>query len=269
MQTKNYNGNSMKKGIYAIRNIVNNKVYIGSTKTAFHTRKTKHCTSLQKNEHYNEYLQSSYNKHGDNNFIFEIIMFCSPDECEKWEAFFIKEYKSNEREFGFNIMPVSEYHFEYKLSEKALIERSFLKKEKAKNKNGLIERERGINKSVVLYNLDGSFIEKFASCKDLSLKLGWGRCVISTILTKRKLGFNKHIILYENDILSYEDVEIANKKYAKKKVFLYDLKLNFIKEFSCVDDAALFLGCQGAEVRMCCTNRRGRIKKYITKYDKI
>lgn len=62
-------------GIYIIRNIKNNKYYIGST-NCFEIRFKKHRTLLKNNKHENQYLQKSFNKHGFENFKFEIIEVC-------------------------------------------------------------------------------------------------------------------------------------------------------------------------------------------------
>lgn len=60
------------KGIYKITNIVNNKYYIGSSKD-IEGRFKNHKSHLKRNKHRNGKLQSSYNKHGLDSFIFEIL----------------------------------------------------------------------------------------------------------------------------------------------------------------------------------------------------
>ena len=61
-----------KSGIYQIRNLVNDKVYVGSA-VNLHRRKREHFTRLENNKHPNIKLQRAYNKYGSNNFIFEVI----------------------------------------------------------------------------------------------------------------------------------------------------------------------------------------------------
>lgn len=60
-------------GVYKITNIKNNKIYVGSTTRSFKERFTEHSRDLSNKSHKNYYLQSSYNKHGNNNFKFEIL----------------------------------------------------------------------------------------------------------------------------------------------------------------------------------------------------
>jgi len=59
-------------GIYQIRNIINNKVYIGST-SKFKSRKASHFGHLRFGDHSNKYLQNAWNKYGEEKFVFEIL----------------------------------------------------------------------------------------------------------------------------------------------------------------------------------------------------
>lgn len=61
--------------IYRIRNLIDNKCYIGST-SYFSRRKSAHINSLNKNQHHSIKLQRAYNKYGKTNFIIEIIEEC-------------------------------------------------------------------------------------------------------------------------------------------------------------------------------------------------
>ena len=71
--------------IYEIENISNNKKYIGCSKRP-NKRFKEHKKELFKNNHPNERLQNSWNKHGENSFIFTIIM-----EFDSEEGMFEKE----------------------------------------------------------------------------------------------------------------------------------------------------------------------------------
>lgn len=66
-----------KAGIYQIRNLDNNKIYIGSSGDLY-TRRLRHFKLLKskKSKHHCKYLQNSFNKHGEKKFIFEVIEFC-------------------------------------------------------------------------------------------------------------------------------------------------------------------------------------------------
>lgn len=66
-------------GIYQIRNLENNKVYIGSTKN-FRTLKGKKF-SLDMGTDTNQLLQKEWNTYGKDAFDFEILEKLNEDEC--------------------------------------------------------------------------------------------------------------------------------------------------------------------------------------------
>ena len=66
----------MMHGIYQIQNLVNSKLYLGSTTVyGFNRRWRSHSTALKRNKHSNRHLQFAWNKHGEEVFIFEVIEY--------------------------------------------------------------------------------------------------------------------------------------------------------------------------------------------------
>jgi group I intron endonuclease len=59
-------------GIYCIENTVNKKKYIGSSQNVY-KRRNRHFSELKCGKHKNSKLQSSYNKHGKDAFIFYVL----------------------------------------------------------------------------------------------------------------------------------------------------------------------------------------------------
>lgn len=83
----------MDSGIYQVRNLVNNKRYIGLTE-CFRVRKTSHFTRLRKNIHINPKLQNAFNKYGEQNFVFEILEECDNKKLEEREVFWVYFFDS-------------------------------------------------------------------------------------------------------------------------------------------------------------------------------
>lgn len=98
----------MDVGIYQIKNLINNKVYIGSSINVLE-RKYKHFWMLSNNIHDNEHLQNSYNKYGYENFIFETVESCDESELILKENFYILNKKSNDSNFGYNLALVNDF----------------------------------------------------------------------------------------------------------------------------------------------------------------
>lgn len=94
----------MKFYIYKIENLINQKKYIGIT-TNPETRKRTHFSKLRNDKHCNIRLQNAWNKHGEENFIFEIIfaMDCEKEEAYKCEESFIKSNNSYDNGYNGNL----------------------------------------------------------------------------------------------------------------------------------------------------------------------
>jgi group I intron endonuclease len=71
-------------GVYQIRNVTNNKRYIGSTND-LRGRWRKHKLSLFKDAHHSIKLQRAWNKANENDFVFEVLLYCDPENCLMYE----------------------------------------------------------------------------------------------------------------------------------------------------------------------------------------
>ena len=92
-------------GIYQIINLTNMKVYVGSA-VDFIKRRGEHFNKLKRNVHHNIYLQNSYNKHGEDNFIFEILEFVKDNSVLlERENYYIELTDCTNPEKGYNICP--------------------------------------------------------------------------------------------------------------------------------------------------------------------
>lgn len=89
-------------GIYMIKNIINDKVYIGQTKMRFVKRFWHHEWMLNHNKHDNIHLQNAWNKYGSDCFEFSVLCVCDDyDRLNELEIFYINKFNSVEN--GYNI----------------------------------------------------------------------------------------------------------------------------------------------------------------------
>lgn len=79
-------------GIYTIINLINNKIYIGSS-CNLKKRKGSHIRLLNKGKHFNSYLQRSWNKYGKDSFNFEIVHICDRSKLLDREQYCLDIFK--------------------------------------------------------------------------------------------------------------------------------------------------------------------------------
>jgi group I intron endonuclease len=90
----------MSIGIYKIKNLVNEKVYIGQS-VDIEKRWSTHKAELNNNHHHNIHLQNAWNKYGANNFEFSIVEECNIDQLNQCEIYWISNFNSFEN--GYNL----------------------------------------------------------------------------------------------------------------------------------------------------------------------
>jgi group I intron endonuclease len=80
-------------GVYLLRCVAENKIYVGSTKQSFRARFSNHFKFLKSGKLGNKALQTDYNKYGYENFEFEILGVYREEECVMYEKHFIESLK--------------------------------------------------------------------------------------------------------------------------------------------------------------------------------
>lgn len=106
----------MNSVVYAIRNMDNMKMYVGSSKVYPRRMKT-HLFALNHNEHYNGHLQGAWNKYGEHAFVFSVLEVVDEPNVlrdrEQWWLDHLNPYKDN----GYNIHKDVRSDYEYSTPE--------------------------------------------------------------------------------------------------------------------------------------------------------
>lgn len=89
-------------GIYLIYNKINKKCYIGQSNNLY-KRKNNHFAELRRKNHSNVYLQRSWDKYGENNFIGYILKIIDNiNNLNKDELYYIKLLQTRLSKYGYN-----------------------------------------------------------------------------------------------------------------------------------------------------------------------
>jgi len=85
----------MIHGVYRIRNILDHKCYVGSAagKGGLKHRWRTHKYRLNHNKHCTQKLQRAWNKYGMDAFVFEVLLYCDPENCLMYEQIALDHFK--------------------------------------------------------------------------------------------------------------------------------------------------------------------------------
>lgn len=91
----------MTCGIYMIQNKLNNKMYIGQA-VDIEDRWKHHVWGLGGDYHDNTHLQRSWNKYGEENFEFTVLLECEESDLNMYEEYYIFELMTYDPRVGYN-----------------------------------------------------------------------------------------------------------------------------------------------------------------------
>lgn len=219
----------MNAGIYKITNIINGKMYIGSTNNLAN-RRDNHFSELKRNSHPNRFLQRSVNKYGISNFQFDIIEHCLLEELNIKEGFWCGQLNTYNDKFGYNLTIV--------------------------NLNGLHEMPQHVKDILRKVNL-GRKASKETREKQSIAKLNKKHTLEHAALCSKTLVFG------------IRDAEHKEKlrKSRLNPVLQFDLNGIFIKEFESIREAEISLGLKSrSNICACCNGRQKTDRGFIWKY---
>lgn len=276
-----------KIGVYKITNLVNGKVYIGSSCYSLYKRNFSHLSTLRNNSHPNKHLQATWNKYGEKNFYFSVLEICSfKEETLKKEEYYISYYKSFNPVHGYNIFEYCHTTFGNKWSKEAKEKRKGFGKGRkvssdTKNKQSLAltglkkseiakDKLRQLpknNKGIVMLTLSGYYIKEFRNTVEAGKFLNIPNIAISEVVRGIRKTCKGYRFIYKEEwlknpilkrIVSGNTTEISQ----------YDLLDNYLRDFLSLKEAEIFLVKKGANANIsaCCKGNKNSAYGYKWKY---
>ena len=175
----------MKAFIYAIKNVINNKVYVGSTRSLT-CRKQDHFSALRRKNHANEHLQKSYNKYGKDKFHFYTLEECTTENRKEREIYWINKLNSFNRDYGYNIYQPNVDKFQCH-------EETKIKLQKANIKNG---KSIPIN----MYTANLEFVGTFDSSHHCSRIYNLYPHIINQIINGKRLTYKGYTFFKKDEV---------------------------------------------------------------------
>lgn len=185
----------MASGIYCIKNTKNNKVYIGKAST-LRTRLNAHKHLLRNNKHVNCYLQSAWNKYGEESFEFSIIQNCEIDLLPEMEALWVKINNSNHPDHGYNLMVVGRQNHHHSVETKLKMRNASIGRKKSKEHvyNNTLTKY----KAVLQYDLEGNLINEWLGASYIRDVLGFNQGNITAVCNGKRTTAHGYIWKYKN-----------------------------------------------------------------------
>jgi group I intron endonuclease len=235
--------------IYKITNEVTKDFYIGSA-INFKNRKWSHICSLKKNKHKNQFIQNSWNKYGEDVFIFEII-----ETVDKKENLIVREqYWIDKLQPTFNFAKKAGSPLGVKHTNKS-------RKNMSSAHIGQSPEERG-------HKID-------CNCSVCKHKMGenhwnYGK----NVPIKRKNKISESLKLYYENGGKHSQKGKSRTKQEKEKIakklmipiLQYDLNNNFIKEWNGIIEAANTLKIHASGISACLSGILKTSGKFVWKY---
>ena len=204
-------------GIYQIKNILNGKTYIGSSKNIYN-RLHYHICKMKYNSGHNKHLQYSYHKYGEDNFEASVLLYCNPKDVFTFEQLFLSKYQP-EYNKSFNVQG----NLNIKINPKLKKQISDTLKEKYKSGEITAYKQQHSWKTIHVYDITTlSLVGSYKNMKEVSKILSYtGKPSYTQFLStlKKDKNTNKYKYLCSLEILSKEELidkikeKLPNRKY--------------------------------------------------------
>lgn len=204
-----------KCGIYEFFNLENGKRYVGSSINIYN-RLHEHVHNLKNNKAHNKHLQASWNKYGEDNFIYNVLEFCSEDLQFEREQYYI-DLIHPEYNLTYNVIA----NTEHTVSEEC--KKKISETLKAKYKSGEIQTYRQNHAWIkcYIYNVRTFKLEAECDCLADAFKLmkhtGIKGDKAFSNLFKNRYILSKIKFSDKNSLINYisKNFLIANSKWGK------------------------------------------------------
>lgn len=240
-----------KCGIYSIFNVENGKRYVGSSKDLYN-RLHEHIHNLKHDKSHNKHLQASWNKYGEDSFIFNVLEFCEESSRFEREQFYIDCLKP---EYNFSLQVIANTNRIISEEQKQKISNTLKEKYATGELKPFIRKDVQVKNyiyNILEWKLSGIFDTFTESAKAINVD----RDTISASKIKGRIYCNKYIILTEEFSTISELKNYFYENFVKAKTTIEDI--NYIVAWK--DDSNLqyfrsyaacskFVGCSAETLR--------------------
>lgn len=219
--------------IYKYENKINHKIYIGQSidpKKRF--REHKNAAFNSNNTDYDLPIHRAIRKYGLDNFDIVILEFCSKNQADEREKYWIQFYNSYNK--GYNAT------------------------------NGGQDGGGYNGKEVLVYDLDGNFITSYVNAKEAAKTLGVSYSVVQQVLHAERPTCKQVQLKYADDdkIIT----KFKSRQGGKISIYQLDINSNIIQEWDSAADASKALGIDSSSITKCLKDKAKTCGGFKWKY---
>lgn len=265
--------------IYLITNLINNKLYVGQTVHTIQDRWTKHVSESHAKDNDYSLLHRAIVKYGETNFDIKELEKCESELLNEREKFWIKHYDTYyTHDKGYNMTYGGDGHVKYSDEEILYLwNQGYQNCEIARllgANEGTIslrirvligehaaQQRRADNRKIAVlqYDLNGNFIQEWASCQQAERTLGLSGGSVSRCCNKERTNSGIYLWKRSDDDTPVEELMLTYARSQKCcKVDLIDDYGNVIKTYESGKAAELELGIARGRVSEVCQKKYGR-----------
>ena len=232
-------------GIYIIKNLVNDKTYVGQSKDIY-SRWDTHFCDFKHLRHNNIYFQRSWNKYGKDNFEFKIIEICNIESLNEREIYWVSYYNSYNPIFGYNLTLGGSQNYDFS--------EEFLQKMRESHESQAI--------SIIQLDLDGNIINVWKyGAREASKKLNYHQSTIWKCINGLQPTYENFIWMeYEE----YKEVGVDLNYYENNMRFKRIAQLTYhgkeiIKIWNNTSDIRASLGFDTCSITKVCRGKNASL----------
>ena len=251
--------NERKIGIYCIENLVNSKKYIGQSIDVFSRWKSHKC-QLRNGKHTNSKLQNAWNKYGEVNFKFYIILEAAREKLDELEIYYISLYDTYKngynKDFGGNTNKVITPEMRKKLSDRM------------KNLTDDERRMRMLaqeSRPIYQIDLNGNVICRWYGAREASRKLNISQSGILDCLQHRRWTNYGYIWIFVEEFDSFNINDYINRGTQKRKILQKTLNGDIVNIWDSANSAQS-KGFDSSAIIKCCKKKSKSHKGYLWEY---
>lgn len=255
-------------GIYGIKNLVNEKMYVGQAINIY-KRWKDHIDDLDEDKHYNLHLQRSWNLYGKENFDFFILEECSQEDLNQKEIFYVDKFNAYTN--GYNQTRGGDGSLGYRHSDDVIEKMCQIQQERFQdisNREIMRNAHEFESKPILQIDFNGNVVSEWSSANWAAKMLNLNVIAITNALKcrQRKKTYAGYIWIYACDYNpdTFDLDWYVNRQWKYKKYYQYDLNYNLIKIWDSVIDAEK-AGFRREAIYKCCKSHILTYKGFIFK----